>query len=157
MSSFYPLEVLRSIKGLESARFEDPYAGGMGNSIRYTAVAPRDNRLKVEGLENLFCAGEKAGFIVGHTEAIITGSLAGYNAAAAAAGKEMLTLPLTLAGGDLIAYASTARAPKKERVRRITFSGAEYFERMLSQGLYLTDRDEVRRRVKKAGLSGVFS
>ncbi|MBS4023070.1 MAG: FAD-dependent oxidoreductase [Dethiobacter sp.] len=157
MSSFFPLEKLRTAPGFENARFEDPYAGGIGNSIRYTAVSQRDNRLKVMGLENLFCAGEKAGFIVGHTEAIITGSLAGHNAAALAADRELLVLPVTLACGDLIDYANTAKAKRKEKVRRITFSGSEYFERMLSLDLYTVDREVAAARVERAGLSGVFN
>ena len=58
MSPFYPLADLRSIPGLENARYEDPYAGGKGNSIRYLAMSPRDNFLKVEGVDNLFCGGD---------------------------------------------------------------------------------------------------
>ncbi len=157
MAAYFPLHLLRRVPGLERVRFEDPYAGGVGNSIRYTAVTPRDNRLKVEGLENLYCAGEKAGFIVGHTEAVVTGSLAGYNAAVQAMGGTPLELPVTLACGDLIAYARAARGPATERVRRITFSGADYFQRMREKQLYTTDCDEVFRRVGKAGLLGVFA
>jgi len=47
MTPFFPLNALREIPGLENARYEDPYAGGIGNSIRYTAMAPRDDALKV--------------------------------------------------------------------------------------------------------------
>ena len=36
--------------------------------------------MKVIDVDNLFCAGEKAGLFIGHTEAMITGALAGYNA-----------------------------------------------------------------------------
>ncbi|MDO9065973.1 MAG: FAD-dependent oxidoreductase, partial [Chloroflexota bacterium] len=79
-TSFVPLEVLRSIPGFERAHICAPLAGSKGNSIRYLAMAPRDNTLKVKGLANLFCGGEKAGVFVGHTEAIVTGSLAGRNA-----------------------------------------------------------------------------
>ncbi|OPX46895.1 anaerobic glycerol-3-phosphate dehydrogenase subunit B [Clostridium thermobutyricum DSM 4928] len=68
MSSFYNLEKLRKIKGLERAKFVDPYAGSKGNSIRYLSVAPRTNEMQVEGVENLFCGGEKSGLFVGHTE-----------------------------------------------------------------------------------------
>ncbi len=156
MSSYFALERLRTVPGLENARFADPYAGGRGNSIRYTAISPRDNSLKVEGLDNLFCAGEKAGFIVGHTEAVITGSLAGYNAAARARGDDPLILPPALACGDLIDYAATSRVSPKAKVRRITFSGAEYFTRMLKLGFYTVDETEVRARVEKAGLYEVF-
>jgi hypothetical protein len=157
MASWFPLELLRRVPGLERARFEDPYAGGVGNSIRYTSVSPRDNRLKVDGLDNLYCAGEKAGFIVGHTEAVITGSLAGYNAAAEALGEAPLELPPTLACGDLVAYARAARGVARERVRRITFSGSEYFEHMKQKGLYSTDRGQVFRRVEEAGFFGKFA
>lgn len=69
MTSYYPLDKLRKIKGLENAKYVDPYAGGKGNSIRYLSCAIRNNSMKVMGLDNLFCAGEKAGLFVGHTEA----------------------------------------------------------------------------------------
>ena len=69
MTSYYPIDKLRKIPGLEDAKFVDPYAGGKGNSIRYLSVAPRSNQMKVLGTDNLFCAGEKSGLFVGHTEA----------------------------------------------------------------------------------------
>lgn len=72
MSPFYNLEKLRMIPGFESALIVDPYAGGKGNSIRYLSVAPRDNYMRVKGVSNLFVAGEKSGFYVGHTDAIRT-------------------------------------------------------------------------------------
>lgn len=156
MVSFYPLEQLRKISGLENARYADPYAGGVGNSIRYTSVTPRDNRLKAEGLENLFCAGEKAGFLVGHTEAVITGSLAGTNAAACSRGTGLLSLPDSLASGDIISYSNPARAGQKARVQRITFSGSVFLDRMKERGLYSTDEETVRQRVKKAGMLNIF-
>ena len=157
MASYFPLDLLQQIPGLEKARYADPYAGGLGNSIRFTAVTPRDRGLKVDGLENLFCAGEKAGFLVGHTEAVVTGSLAGFNAAALANGEELLTLPVSLAIGDIIAYSEPDRLKQKPRMQRITFSGTEYFSRMQEQGLYVTDNDVIRQRVQAAGLLHVFS
>ena len=71
---------LREIEGFENARYVDPYAGGKGNSIRYLSVVQRTDGMLVRGAENVFCGGEKSGLFVGHTEAITTGSLAGYNA-----------------------------------------------------------------------------
>ena len=70
MSPFYNLEKLRMIQGFENALIVDPYSGGKGNSIRYLSVAPRDNYMRVKGVSNLFVAGEKSGFYVGHTEPI---------------------------------------------------------------------------------------
>ncbi|HWI51148.1 MAG TPA: FAD-dependent oxidoreductase, partial [Symbiobacteriaceae bacterium] len=61
MTPYMKLDVLRSVKGLEKARYVDPYAGSFGNSMRYLAMAPHDVTLKVAGVENLFCGGEKAG------------------------------------------------------------------------------------------------
>ncbi|MBS3977764.1 MAG: FAD-dependent oxidoreductase [Syntrophomonadaceae bacterium] len=156
MSPFYPLELLRQIPGLENARFEDPYSGGIGNSIRYLALSPRDNALKVKGLDNLFCGGEKAGLLVGHTEAVITGTLAGYNAASYAAGLDSLVIPQSLAIGDAVAHVNEMMDTPEGLTKKYTFSGADYFVRMLEKGLYTVDVDAIRLRVQEAGMSGVF-
>ena len=86
MTTHVPLQQLRQVRGLENVRYADPYAGTVGNSMRYAALAPRDDAMQVQGgVDNLFCSGEKAGLLVGHTEAIVTGALAGHNAARMAA------------------------------------------------------------------------
>ncbi|TEU15423.1 MAG: FAD-dependent oxidoreductase [Anaerolineales bacterium] len=157
MSPFYPLADLRSIPGLENARYEDPYAGGMGNSIRYLAMSPRDDFLKVEGMDNLFCCGEKAGLLVGHTEAITTGTLAGHNAVRYVMSKPLLELPLSLAVGDAIAYVREQMQTEEGLMQKYTFSGSVYFEQMKELGLYTTDVNAIRERVKEAGLSDVFA
>ena len=56
--------------------------------------------MKVVGVDNLFCAGEKSGLFVGHTEAICTGSLAGHNAVRLMMGMPLLILPSSIAIGD---------------------------------------------------------
>jgi hypothetical protein len=156
MTSYYPLEKLRKIKGLENAKYIDPYAGGKGNSIRYLSVAPRTNSMKVVGLDNLFCAGEKAGLFVGHTEAIITGALAGQNAIRNYLGMPLLILPRSLAVGDIIAYANEKIQTKEGRANRYTFAGAEYFKRMEEMGLYTLDIDKIKGRVEKLNLTDIF-
>jgi hypothetical protein len=156
MSPFFPLEQLRTVPGLEKARFEDPYSGGVGNSIRYLAMSPHSDALQVEGLDNLFCGGEKAGPLVGHTEAAMTGSLAGHNAARRAAGKAPLTVPQTLALGDLIA-AGGELLQHGDLTTKLTFSGATYFERMKARGLYSMDRAAIEQRVAAAGLTGALA
>lgn len=157
MTSYYPLEKLRKIKGLESAKFLDPYAGGKGNSIRYLSVAPRTDDLKVMGLDNLFCGGEKSGLFVGHTEAISTGSIAGHNAVRNCLGIPLLILPRNLAIGDIIAYANEKVQSKEGRRNRYTFAGAGYFNRMVEKGLYSIDNNEIHNRVKKLNLDGIFN
>jgi len=102
MTPYMKLDTLHSIPGLETARFLDPYSGSLGNSMRYLAMAPHDLALQVTGVDNLFCGGEKAGPLVGHTEAICTGSLAGHNAVRYGAGLQTIPLPTSLAVGDAI-------------------------------------------------------
>ncbi|AVP60513.1 MULTISPECIES: FAD-dependent oxidoreductase [Clostridium] len=157
MTSYYPLEKLRKIKGLENVKYIDPYAGGKGNSIRYLSVAPRTDDMKVKGLENLFVGGEKSGLFVGHTEAITTGSLAGHNAVRHCLGMPMLILPRSIALGDLIAYANLKLYSKEGRKNRYTFAGAEYFKKMVEENLYTTDKEEIRKRVSKLNLEDALA
>ncbi len=157
MTSYLPLDALRQVPGMECARYEDPYAGGMGNSIRYIGMSPRDDALKVTGVENLFCGGEKAGLLVGHTEAIVTGTLAGYNAVQWARGKAPLILSDALATGDAIGYVRSRMGTEEGLGYKYTFSGSVYFDRMKEKGLYTVDIDVIRKRVDEAGLTGVFS
>ncbi len=156
MTSYYPLDKLRKIKGLEKAKYIDPIAGGKGNSIRYLSVAPRTNNMRVVGLDNLFCAGEKSGLFVGHTEAMATGALAGHNAVRNYLGMPLLILPSALAVGDLISYANEKMKSKEGRRNRYTFAGAEYFKRMEERGLYTLDIDEIKRKVAKLNLTDIF-
>jgi hypothetical protein len=156
MTSYYPLEKLRKIKGLEHAKYVDPYGGGKGNSIRYLSVAPRTDDMKVKGIDNLFCAGEKAGLFVGHTEAVCTGALAGHNAVRYCLGIPLLILPRTTAVGDIIAFANYKLTTKEGRRNRYTFAGAEYFKRMQEVGLYTINIDEINSRVEKLNLKGIM-
>jgi folate-dependent tRNA-U54 methylase TrmFO/GidA len=157
MTTYYPLHKLRKIKGLENVKYVDPYAGSKGNSIRYLSVAPRTNDLKVVGVDNLFCAGEKSGLFVGHTEAIATGALAGHNSVRLAMGMPLLILPSSIAIGDIITYANERAGSRDGRKDRYTFAGSVYFERMKEFGLYTTDVAEIRRRVEKVNLDNIFN
>ena len=156
MTPFFPLEKLRRVPGFENARYVDPYAGGKGNSIRYLSVAERDDNMKVVSIENLFCGGEKSGLFVGHTEAITTGTLAGYNAARYLKGMRYLELPPQLAVGDLISFANQQIKTKGGLMTRYTFAGAEYFQRMKEKSLYSTDPQVLRKRAKKYDLAGIY-
>lgn len=155
MSPFFPLAQLRTVPGLENARFEDPYSGGVGNSIRYLSMTPRSDALQAEGLPNLFVGGEKTGPLVGHTEAMVSGSLAGMNAVRWAAGRGLVTLPRSLACGDIIAGAGEVLRGG-DLSQKLTFSGASYFERMKAADLYSTDPEVVRARVAAAGMTDAF-
>jgi folate-dependent tRNA-U54 methylase TrmFO/GidA len=129
----------------------------MGNSIRYVGMSPRNDALKVDGVENLFCAGEKAGLLVGHTEAIVTGTLAGCNAVRHLRREPSVTLPDSLAAGDAIGYVGTQMTTEEGLGFKYTFSGSVYFDRMKAKGLYSIDREEIRRKVERVGMTGIFS
>lgn len=156
MTPYFKLDLLRQISGFENARYEDPYSGGMGNSIRFFGMSPRDDALKVNGVDNLFCAGEKAGLLVGHTEAICTGTLAGYNSVLFAKGKKTIVLPTSLVIGDAIKHVREQMMEHNERGLKYTFSGSVYFERMKELDLYSIDEELIKKRVDKAGVSCIF-
>lgn len=156
MSPFYNLEKLRMVPGFENAMICEPYSGGKGNSIRYMSVAPRDNYMRAKGVSNLFVAGEKSGFYVGHTEAICTGSLAGHNAARSCVGMYLLQLPTNLLIGDFIAYSNNEMHKPDGNKLRFTFAGSIYLNRMKELGFYTTDKNVIANRVRKASLEGIF-
>lgn len=157
MSPFFNLEKLRMVPGFEGALIVDPYSGGKGNSIRYMAVAPRDNYMRAKGMKNLFVAGEKSGFYVGHTEAICTGSLAGHNAARYCNGMYLLQLPTNLLIGDFIAYSNQEIHKDDGDKKRFTFAGSLYFNRMKELDFYTVDVEEIRKRVKAVGLEDIYN
>ncbi len=157
MTSFYPLEELRKIKGLEKAKYEDPYSGGIGNSVRYISMAPRDNKMKVKGIKNLFCGGEKAGLFVGHTEAISTGSLAGHNSVRFIKNEPLVEIPIDLAIGDIISYTNKVMGTEEGLKDRYTFAGGSYFERMKEQNLYTMNIEEISKRVEATGLLNLYN
>lgn len=157
MTPYYDLERLRNVKGLEKARFVDPYAGSKGNSIRYLSSAKRDDSMKVLDIDNLFCAGEKSGFFIGHTEAISTGSLAGYNAVRFLCNMSPVILPEDTAIGNLVSYANYMLNVKKDYKTRYTFAGSVFFERMKELGIYSIDKNKIREKIESFGLEDIFS
>ncbi|MCL2323473.1 MAG: FAD-dependent oxidoreductase [Oscillospiraceae bacterium] len=157
MTYYYPLEKLRKIEGFENVKFIDPYSGGMGNSVRFVSVTKRDDYMNAIGVDNLFLGGEKSGLIVGHTEAMVSGTLAGYNAVRYALGKELFKIPNNSLLGDFISYSNNIDNFKDSRVKRYTFSGAEYFARMKELGFYSRNNDEISLRIEKLGLKDIFN
>ena len=158
MTSYIPLHELRQVPGFERVRYEDPYSGTVGNSMRYAALSPRDDAMRVlGGPDNLFCGGEKAGLLVGHTEAMVTGTVAGHNAVRQAMSRDLVELPDSLAVGDAISHVRTEMAKPDGMSKKYTFSGSVYFQRMLERGSYTTDHDVIEQRVADSGMAGVFA
>ena len=156
MTSYYPLDKLRKIPGLEKAEYIDPYSAGRGNSIRYLSIAPCEDTMEAMGVTNLFCGGEKGAPLIGHTEAVVTGALAGYNAAMSALGRELMILPNDLSVGSIISFSHQRFVNEKKYSERYTFAGGLFFDYMNENGLYTTDVSEIKRRVGDRGLSGIW-
>ena len=157
MTSYYPLALLRRIPGLENAEYIDPYSAGRGNSIRYMSVAPCLDTMQAEGVDNLFCSGEKGAPLIGHTEAVVTGAVAGRNAVRQACGLRQLVLPDRLAVGRIISHSHEQFVRQGRHGERYTFSGGSFFEIMKEEGLYSTDPDKIAQRVESESLAGLFA
>lgn len=157
MVPYLPLSILRRLNGFERAIFRDPLGGGRGNSIRFSGLIERDRRLMVPPLKNLFVAGERAGLSLGHTEAIVTGALAGYNAWRLSRGCEPVELPRGCVCGELIAFTGFkgGRGEKYEIV--YSLSGGPLWEHLQQQNLYSTDPETIARRLDKLGLLQLFA
>ncbi|QHQ61580.1 FAD-dependent oxidoreductase [Anaerocolumna sedimenticola] len=157
MTPYYSIEKLHKIPGFENARYEDPYAGGKGNSMRYFDMSPRTNALQVKGIKNLFCAGEKAGLLVGHTEAIVTGVLAGFNCTRFLRKEPLLELSRKTAIGEAIAYVNEEMEKQEGLGKKYTFSGSVLFEHMKKLGLYENDVNKIEEKIKQEGLFNIFA
>ena len=158
MTPYFPLDKLRMIPGFENARYEDPLGGGKGNSMRYFQFANCSHELEAQGpVDNIFCAGEKGGAMVGHTEAIVTGTLCGNNAVRLAAGEKLIELPHELAVGDFVSHVVDEMKDDAKRGTKYTFSGSVYFERMKEKGLYDMDVESIGKRVEAAGMKDIFA
>lgn len=160
MVPYLPLSILRSLHGLEEAVFRDPLGGGRGNSIRFSGIIERDRRLLVPPLKNLFAAGERAGLSLGHTEAMVTGTLAGHNAWRLSRGEELLQLPRGCVCGELIALTALADLPAggSEKYEVVySLSGGPLWEHLRRQNLYSTDTAAIKRRLDRLGLLGIFA
>ncbi len=152
---YMELDKLRQVPGFANAQTENPRSGKW-NSIRGIGVAERDISFRVNGLANLFCAGEKSGQASVNI-AIITGYLAGHNATRNAFGKEPLMLPRSLALGDFMAFVAEKFQTEEGRQMAYHLGGGGYWIRMQKMGLYTDDLKVIKRRVEEAGLADVLA
>lgn len=152
----FPLAKLRRIPGFEHAHIEHPMGGGGYNYVGRVSINPRENSLRAKGFTNLFVAGEKTG-LGGLVEVIVSGVLAGNNAARVAFGKQPTELPRDTAIGDLIAYSGEELAKSTDLRLHWSMSHGVFFERMKKSGLLNTDPKVIHKRIADLGLKGIFS
>lgn len=157
MVPYLPLSILRRLDGFEEAVFRDPLGGSRGNSIRFSGLIERDRRLLVPPLKNLFAAGERAGLSLGHTEAIVTGTLAGYNAWRLSRGEEPVELPRGCVCGELIALTGL-KSGRGERCEIVySLSGGPLWEHLQRHNLYSIDPAAIKRRLECLGVLQLFA
>ncbi|MBM2831940.1 MAG: FAD-dependent pyridine nucleotide-disulfide oxidoreductase [Dehalococcoidia bacterium] len=149
------LEKLRQIPGFENVEMENPMYSRF-NHVGFVTMAVRDNSLRMEGFENLLAGGEKAGN--GSVDgAIVSGYVAGHNAARIASGHEPVVLPRQVAIGDWIAFVKEKHSSEDGLVKTYPMSRGDYWERMQKAGLYTENVPEIEQRMKTAGIEGLFS
>lgn len=144
---------LRSIPGFEDALIIDPVAGEMGHLIHMTAVALRDNSLRVNGFGNLFCAGNRAGVAEGLLDAMVTGELAGYNAVRSGLGQVCLELPVTLAVGAFVGHAGEMMRSAEGRKRAYSLLDGKLLKTL---NVYRENEEEIVKEVERSGLTGIY-
>jgi len=155
MMPYYNLEKLRSVEGFKNAKYVSPLAGGNGNSMRFFAIAPYNSKMKVKKIQNLFCAGEKTG-LIGHTEAILTGALAGYNAYKKLKNEKLLELPRTICSGETIYYTCNKVKTKTGLTKKYTASGSVLFIHLQKKQLYIIDKEKIKNNIEKLKLENIF-
>jgi hypothetical protein len=155
-----PLEILRQIPGFENVVVAAPVGGQNLWSLGYD-LAFCDNNLRVPPLDNLFTAGSKA-HMVDIQPGINSGYLAGLNAVRVAGGKEPVELPQTTATGDIIAFTQQflRESAKSEYGGPTTFVSAHaghYLRHLKDVGFFPDNPDKAKKRVKDAGVTGIFA
>lgn len=144
---------LRSFPGLENSIILDPADGERGHMIHATSIALRDNALRVDGFENLFCAGNKAGAAESLLDAMVTGELAGHNAVRKGLGHVCLELPKTLAIGAFINH--LGQMMRSEEGRKKTY-GSLNTELLKSLKVFRESEEEIIKEVENTGLKDVY-
>jgi hypothetical protein len=158
--TYFPQERLRRIPGLENVVIEhtqNPVGHGRASFVRYLSMTTRDNSLRVSGFKNLFCAGEKSGPLHGVCDVIVTGCVAGYEAAREAFGLEPIEIPTDSIVGDFLSFISERTTTPRGLEKSYSLGGGEYFKRMQKLGLYSRDPAEVRSRIERLGLTDIFA
>ena len=144
---------LRRFPGLENSTIAQPMAGARGHLVFGLTIAPRNNALEVEGFDNLFCAGLKAGNTNSLLDAVVSGDLAGHNAVRKAKGLKCREIPKNLVVGAFIDFVWRMMGTE-EGIRKCPT--VENINILKSLGVY-REKEAILKEVEKAGLKGIYS
>ncbi|MBI2304440.1 MAG: FAD-dependent oxidoreductase [Chloroflexi bacterium] len=146
-----PLEYLRRVPGWENAWFYMPLSAD-GHVVSLRSIAPHDNTMKVEGVDNLFVGGLRAGHYSSAVPSIFSAELAAHNAARKALGREGIQLPLNTIQGCFLAEVNEGAPPRE-------YGGEPSYPKFVEHGLdvpRITDYRRIRESIAEAGLLGVY-
>ena len=130
MTPYFPQADLRKVPGFENARFEDPYSGGIGNSIRFRGHGAARRRAESRWRRQPVLRRRK-GRAAGRPHRSGGHRRAGRpQRRAPPLGEAPLVLPDTLCIGDAIRHVREEMQTEKGLGLKYTFSGSVYFERM---------------------------
>ncbi|MBI4186248.1 MAG: FAD-dependent oxidoreductase [Chloroflexi bacterium] len=144
--------LLRRFPGLEYASIAQPSGGLKGHLVFGLTIAHRKNSMEVEGVDNAFCAGAKAGNALFLLDVAATADLAGYNAVMKAKGKSCLELPKTLINGAFIDYIGRLMTTE-EGLKKSPQTDNNTMKHL---GVYRETEKEITKEVKRVGLEGIF-
>ncbi len=121
-----------------------------------SAWRPGTTRSRWKGLKTSSAPVKRPGFWWATPKPSAPGRLPASTPSGQIGREKPLVLPDALAVGDAIRYVRSQMRDEGILSRKYTFSGSVFFDRMNARGLYSTDVEEIRKRVDKAGMVGVF-
>ena len=145
--------VIREIEGMEDSIISQPLSGYKGHAVEGLAIAPRDNRMLINGYKNVLCAGIKSSHSLFLLDVAISGDFAGYNAARICYGLEPIQLPKTLAIGAFIAYVKDLIETKEGLMK----SPQADKKTLVKLGVFSEDNEKIINLVKKLKLFKLFN
>ena len=144
---------LRQIPGLEDSVITQPLSGHKGHAVEGLAMVPRDNCMRIKGMENVLCAGIKSSHSLFLLDVACSGDFAGYNATRMALGKAPVELPNNLAIGAFIAYVNTLMKTE-EGLKQSPQADQKTQEKL---GVFRESEADIQEVVAKMDLTGLFS
>lgn len=145
-----PLRWWRQITGFENAWLVQPLSAE-GETVGTGFCAQREETMQVKGLANLFAGGLRSGRYSAFVEVMLTGDLAGHNAARQVLGRDLVTYPNSTLIGYFVNVLKSGRTP--------TDWGGPMLDdpRFKEQGLATTDYRKIRYRMENAGMINAFA
>jgi hypothetical protein len=143
---------LRKLPGMEECLIAQPLAGRIGHVVYGLGMLPNRGTLEVEKYDNLFCAGTKSSHALFIMDVVVSGDLAGLNAARKIHRHPAMELPGELMSGAFLAYCREAKASS---------DGLSYIPQgdratLTKLGVLREDVSEIKAAVARVGLTDVY-